>query len=201
MHLIDAVRGPLTAVSLLVLSLYLPLAAMIYTPQWYTFQCDWIEKCRTAEHFEPRAAAEELTTFFRHDGKLEEQPWSDKEKRHLTEVRGIWDGLAVTALIFAMVLVFLFRIRVAGRAALINAVVLVVLAAGVLPFFKTFWVDFLHPLVFDNDLWSNSREDLSWYFLPKPFFRSSIAAMVGTAIAIDLALAWFLRPRRRGLFR
>ena len=57
-----------------------------------------------------------------------------------------------------------------------------------IPFFKSFWMDVFHPLLFDNELWRTNRSDVSWYLMPKAFFLRIIIFITLTTLLLNLAL-------------
>ncbi len=83
------------------------------------------------------------------------------------------------------------RKRVA-RYALINAAIILSLLL-VLPFFTTFWRDVFHPLLFKNNLWINNRYDLSFYIMPRQFFKYTVALLVLLSVAVNVILWLVLR--------
>lgn len=175
------------------LSLYLPLTALVYLPGWYELNCHWHPRCEILGAGRVEQAVDELTRYFRHQGELV-HGWSQKERRHLAEVRPIYDGLFLGAFLAAAALVLGWEPRHAARTALWAAAGVAALAL-VLPFFAAFWTQLFHALLFDNELWRNDRGDLSWYFMPREFFKYSAILLISAAVAINLILAWALRGR------
>lgn len=131
----------------------------------------------------------ELTGFFLHTRELTTH-WSVKEKYHLLEVRNILDTLALTAIIAVILLFLTFEKKRLAYQAKLNVFVtgsLIVL----IPFFKFFWRDVFHPLLFNNKLWLNTPRDVSFYIMPGVFFKYSMIFFVFAAIAINAAI-WFV---------
>ncbi len=172
---------------LLYLSIYLPLAAMIYLPTWYQVNCQWHPRCEMIGMPTAQQGIAELTRYFRHQGELLTR-WTAKERSHLAEVRQIYDGMFVIAWLAVIGLVWRLRPANGRSAALVNLGLLAAMLA-VLPVFKPFWQDFLHPLLFDNLDWKNNRDDLSYYIMPRRFFLHSTAALIGAAALLNV-LTW-----------
>lgn len=181
--------------SLFYLSLIVPLAGMIYLPQWYVVNCHWHDRCERFGQESSRLAIGQLTQFFRHQGELSGR-WSEKEIRHLSEVRGMFDRLLLAALLAAVVLALTYEKRRLARAALISATSIAAMLL-VLPFFATFWRDVFHPLLFSNNLWRNTPDDVSYYIMPRVFFKHSTALLIGTACLLNLGLGLGLRRSLR----
>ena len=180
--------------SLLFLSLYLPLAGMIYLPFWYQLNCHWHGRCERLGEQRTERSITNLTAFFSPREAFHER-WSEKEKAHLGEVRDIYDALALLALLAALALALSFdRARIA-RPALINVCVIAALLL-VLPVFEYFWRHVFHGALFDNELWKTNRRDITWYLTPRTLFRNAVMALVGAGMAINLAVWWLARERR-----
>lgn len=188
------IKGAVLFVSLLYLTFYIPMALTFYAPTWMKFNCKFNERCEQIGIEEAERAITELSAFFRHQGGLESF-YTNKEKLHLTEVRGIFDNLFIAALAGAVLLIITFERRRASRFALINAVLILSLLL-VLPFFGTFWRDIFHPLLFDNNLWMNNKYDLSFYIMPRTFFKYTVALLTVSCFLINIAIWLGLRQQR-----
>ena len=178
-------------VALLFVSLYPVLAAQIYTESWYKIGCAWHGRCQQLGEARADRAIAELARFWRHQGDLS-RIWTAKERRHLADVRPMFDafsGVFVGSLVVCWMLFSRERLR---RAALVNAVA-VLLPLIVLPFFKYFWVEIFHPVLFDDLNWQNTRSDLSWYLMPKPLFALSLGVLVTWTCVVNLAAYWWAR--------
>ena len=135
----------------------------------------------------------ELSAYFRHQGELESF-YTGKEKLHLKEVRGMFDKLLIAGISALILLVLTFNPKSASRFALINAIIILSLLLA-LPFFGTFWRDVFHPLLFDNDLWMNNRYDLSFYIMPRQFFKYTVAMLSGLCFLTNIAIWLGLRKK------
>lgn len=182
----------------------LPLALVIYTPASYQLNCHWNERCAKID--DPERAISDITGFFRHQQALA-TPWSSKEQRHLAEVRGIYDGVftlfALVTLLFALDLWCCRRTPSQGaRRYRRYALLSLNITAGILfamllitPFFNFFWMEVFHPLVFSNELWRTTPQDVSWYLMPKAFFLRIILFLLVTTILLNLLLVrWLPKP-------
>lgn len=193
-----AIRALLATVGLLAAALWLPIAAVTYVPGWHAASCQWHARC--AGYDEGRAAHDgaqqriaELRRFMQHGDPLDTRYWTEKERTHLAEVRSLLDRAALIALLGA--LVFLHagaqdRANAARRALLIVAACLLVL-----PFFRTFWREIFHPLLFSNELWMNKPADTSWWVMPRLYFQYTTALVIGCA-ALLCAAAWWQARRQ-----
>jgi uncharacterized membrane protein len=156
--------------------------------------CEWHGRCRVIGIERAESGISELAAFFRHQGELDSF-LTEKEKLHLKEVRGIFDKMLLFALLSAVLVIFIYKRKVVSRFALINAVIIICLLV-VLPFFGTFWRDIFHPLLFDNDLWQNNRYDLSYYIMPRVFFKYTVGLLILLCFFINIALWLFLRRKK-----
>jgi hypothetical protein len=184
-------RQALAAVSLLLLTIYPYLALQVYTPAWYSLGCQYHLGCAVLGEARTAQGITEITRFWRHQGELGTL-WSSKEKQHLREVRRIYDTLLVVCLLALAVLALTYERRSLPRLALINALVLLP-SIAIFPFFKTFWVEVFHPLLFDNDLWDNTPADLSYFLMPRRFFLVSAATLVACVLLTNLVVWLGLR--------
>lgn len=169
--------------SLLALSLYVPLTGMIYLESWYRLHCDWYGRCAPLGELAERSVAN-LTDFFLHREPLHER-WSAKERRHLVEVRGIYDLLAAMSLLALAGLALGYRRDFLRRAALIN-IALILSLLLLLPVFGYFWRHVFHEVLFSNELWYTDRNDITWYVTPRVMFRNAIVTLVIGGVAINL---------------
>jgi len=180
------------------LSIYIPIAGVLYFPFWYEANCHWHERCH--RFGEERAAdrIDELAAYMRHTGKLTSTDWTIKEKRHLAEVREIFDYLIFTGLGAAVALILLFNAKTIRRAGLVNIGILLCLC-GILPFFGFFWRDLFHEWLFDNTYWKNNPGDVSYYIMPRVFFKHTMMLVIAMASFINagffLGLTYLRKPR------
>jgi uncharacterized membrane protein len=178
-------RAIVFTISLLLLSVYLPLVGMIYTESWYRLHCDWYYRCLVLGELAERSIAN-LTDFFLHREALHGR-WSHKESLHLAEVRGIYDVLAGIALLAIVGLIYGYRGVRLRRTALTNIAVILSLLL-LLPAFGYFWRHVFHEVMFSNELWRTDRNDITWYITPRVMFRNAIVALVIGGVAVNLAV-------------
>jgi uncharacterized membrane protein len=195
--MLSRVKGIILFVSLLYLTFYVPMSLTFYSPVWMKLNCGFHGRCEAVGESEAYEAISELSAYFRHQGELESF-YTQKEKLHLKEVRGIFDKLLALAISAAVLLALTFDKRRASRFALVNAVIILTLLL-VLPFFGTFWRNIFHPLLFDNDMWMNNRYDLSFYIMPRQFFKYTVGMLTGLCFLINIAI--WLRFRKKNAER
>jgi hypothetical protein len=177
--------------SLFYLTVYIPLVFIVYLPYWYKLNCNWNERCDTIGYERAEKGIDDLTSFFWHKGELVSF-WTKKEKLHLTEVRGIFDHMFIIAIICVICLMPTFDSLRVSRFAIVNALIVLTLLL-VLPFFTTFWRDVFHPLLFSNKLWMNNRFDLSFYIMPRQFFKYTTVLLIASSVILNLAIWSVLR--------
>lgn len=182
----DRLLGLAAGLALFYLSVYPLLALQIYSETWYQVGCDWHGRCEQLPRLDADQAIEQLAGFWRHQNELS-MAWTRKERNHLTEVRPIYDAMLGGFGLATVIALASFQRARLRRAALINGLIVLSLLA-VLPFFKYFWVEIFHPLLFDNMDWNNNRADLSWYLMPKALFKLSIGALVAWTFSVNLAV-------------
>lgn len=179
MPLADTVRTTLAFLGLLLLVVWLPIAAVTYLPGWHAASCNWQPRCDDYGRASALQRIDELRHFMQHRGQLSNFAWTEKETTHLTEVRGMLEKLATFALLGGLIFAHTEREK---RARLARWAMLCA-ASGiiVLPFFGTFWKEIFHPLLFDNALWSNTPADTSWWIMPRVYFHYTTGLVIGTA--------------------
>ena len=196
MKILSGLKGIVLFVSLFYLTFYIPMTLTFYSPGWMKLNCRWHERCEAIGAENAYKGMDELAAYFRHQGGLDSF-WTKKEKLHLEEVRGMFDTMFVAGIAAVVLLALTFERRRAARFALVNAAIILCLLI-VLPFFGTFWRDVFHPLLFDNQMWLNTRADLSFYLMPRQFFKYTVALLILSSVALN-AVIWLLlrRPGRR----
>jgi len=189
------IKGLILFVSLLYLTFYIPMTLTFYFPQWMELNCGWHNRCEQIGNERSIKGINELASYFRYQGELNSF-LTQKEKLHLKEVRGIFDKMFILGLVSLVILLVAYNRKRMSRYALINAAIIVVLLI-VLPFFGTFWRDVFHPLLFDNDLWMNNKYDLSFYIMPRQFFKYTVALLIILSFSINIALWLGLRSKNK----
>lgn len=190
---LHGVKGLVLFVSLFYLTFYVPMSLTFYSSEWMKLNCRWHERCEMIGTETAYRGMDELAAYFRHRGGLDSFR-TKKEKLHLEEVRGIFDKMFVAGIAAAALLALTFDRRRASLYALLNMAIILSLLI-VLPFFGTFWKDIFHPLLFKNNLWMNNRFDLSFYIMPRDFFKYTVALLIFSTAAINAFVWLWFRPR------
>ncbi|MFO8155550.1 MAG: hypothetical protein ACQERR_05930 [Pseudomonadota bacterium] len=198
MGFLKALRAPVLVLALLWVTLYLPFAATVYTPQWYSFHCSWSSECRFAEHFEPSEAAGELAAFLAHRGEPD-AAWPPDEREQLEAVRSNLDRLFAATLGALFLLVVTFGWNRLATAARVNVVAIPVLALVTGLSFRTFWVEGLLPLL--GVPMVVYEDSVAAFLMSEALYGYSLffGALIG--FLINLVLVWQVRPQRRSIFR
>lgn len=206
MPLLDKAKTIFFPLLLLLWLFFIPLALVIYTPWTYQINCHWNPRCEQLGLAKTTTSSGELASFFRHElSTLPNPPWSEKETQHLTEVRGMYDQALY--LFILITLVFLIDLAVNKRLSLYQGYAknsrnimlgLLVLMLVISPFFRFFWMNIFHPLVFSNELWRTDPQDISWYLMPSQYFLWVIVFLLSTTLVINQLLVWLL-PKNQDL--
>lgn len=191
MNILSRIKGVILFVSLFYLTFYVPMSLTFYAPQWMKLNCNWQERCKIIGYDNAYRGIDELASYFRHRGGLESF-WTVKEKLHLKEVRGMFDKMLIGGALALVLLICTYDRKRVPRYALINAAIILSLLL-ILPFFTTFWRDIFHPLLFKNNLWMNNRYDLSFYIMPRQFFKYTIALLIAISVSVNIVLWLALR--------
>lgn len=194
MKVIKTLKSVLLFLSLFYITFYLPMIFIIYFPTWFKVNCNWHNRCDYIGRDVSYNGIGELNSYFLHSGELKTR-WTHKEKIHLAEVRGMFDNMFFISIISLAVLVALYDRKTLSKIALINSFLILSLLI-VLPFFTTFWREIFHPLLFDNNLWINNLNDLSFYIMPRQFFKYTVALLVISCFIINMLIWSFLREKK-----
>ena len=199
---LSAFSANILPVLLLLWLFFIPLAALIYTSWSYPLNCHWNPRCEQLGTPKVELSSHELARFFRHQLTMLPTPaWSEKELQHLTEVRGIYDQvfwlfMVITAL-FILDLFISKQVLRYRRYALHSRNLmlgLLVLMLAISPFFRFFWMEVFHPLVFSNELWRTDPKDISWYLMPGNYFLRVILFLLASTLLLNQLLI-FLLPK------
>lgn len=186
-------KGIILFPTLFYLTVYAPLVFIVYPTYWYKLSCNWNERCDMIGNERAEKGFDDLTSFFLHKGELVSF-WTQKERLHLAEVRDIFDNMFEIAVICVIALILTFDRRRVSRFAIANAAIILAFLV-VLPFFTTFWRQVFHPLLFNNKLWMNNRYDLSFYIMPRQFFKYTTVLLVVSSVILNLAIWSLFRTR------
>ncbi len=186
-------RRLLSGAIIFFLSIYLPMASFIYWPGWGKLHCGINERCNNPQYQQHLTAIEDLAAYFRHQQNLG-AGWSAKERLHLAEVRVIYDRLFILVVIMILLLTVSLRPKMLFGIAKANIIILPLLFL-ILPFFSVFWDDIFHTLMFDNLLWKNNKQDISYYITPKSYFKYVIGGIVVGALFLNAILLGLAKSR------
>ena len=182
------IKNILVFVSLFYLTFYLPFVFVAYNPYWINYNCEKNERCsRVKTEFRVKAV-NELTSYLSHRGELT-TGWQKNEKIHMSEVRHIFDIMFFAALVSLALLLIIRKDRMSlYKFAIINIVIALALFL-IVPNFKSFWRDVFHPLLFNNEFWKMSRQDVSYYITPRSFFKITTIVVLSTWMFLNVLIA------------
>ena len=178
--------------SLFYFTFYLPMSFTTYNSWWYKSMCSYHYRCERFGADDINLKIDELTDYFLHKADSLDK-WTKKEKFHLEEVRNILDRMFIIAAVSLIFLIINYkRTRNLKSFSKIN-LALVVCFFIIFPFFKTFWREIFHPIFFDNDLWKNTKLDVSYYIMPRTFFKITVGFIFTSWLLINLTTYLVLR--------
>lgn len=178
--------------SVLYLSLYLPLLFTVYVPGWYHLNCHFHGRCECMPQAPAEQRIHELSSFLVHRGTLA-SPWTLKERLHLFQARSLLDRALCIA--GGALLVFIASgSKILAWWPKFNILVILMLGA-VLPAFRLFWAKIFHPLFFNNQMWLNTYMDVSYYIMPSDFFKHTLLVMLLAAIGLNSVLHCVLKRK------
>lgn len=172
-------------ISFLYVTFFLPVSFTTYNPGWFKFVCNFHDRCERIGIENAHSGISELTGYFMHRNGLDDPKWTLKESLHLEEVRQMFDLVVKIFLVMFLVFLLTFSKKRLRYFSIVNFFIVISLLA-VLPFFKTFWREIFHPLLFDNNLWINNRFDLSYWIMPRKFFMITVGFIVLSSAILNL---------------
>lgn len=168
------------------ITFYIPFVLTAYNTSWYKLNCNFHDRCDTIGVSVAHEGMEELTGFLFHMNDLVNR-WTAKEILHLNEVRTIMDIMFLIALLAGLYLVLFSNKKEISGCSIVNIFIIAGLFV-IIPFFSIFWRDIFHDLMFDNNHWLNTPVDLSYYLMPRKFFKITVAAILSCWLVINFLI-------------
>lgn len=176
-------------ISLLYLTLIIPLLFTIYSPIWYNFNYEKQEITKSISFEQRDNATENLISFFAYNSELNSL-WNEKEKTHMSEVRDIYLFLEILSIISLILLFFTFDRTLIEKYSKIN-IAFIGLLLLLIPFFSFLFNSVFHTILFENTFWIITPEDISYYLFPNSFFKNSFLLIIIGSIIENLAIYIF----------
>jgi len=176
-------------ISLLYLTLILPLLFTIYSPIWYNFNYESQEITKSINIEQRDNATSNLIHYFAYNTDLNSL-WNEKEKIHMSEVRTIYLFLEVLTLIAILLLFFTFDKSLILKYTKINIIIISSLLI-LIPFFSFLFNSVFHFILFDNNFWIITPEDISYYLFPNSFFKNSFLLIIIISIIENVVIYFF----------
>ncbi len=180
--------------SLLFLTLYIPLSYTIYSDSWYKINYNQQDTYLKLGENTTLNATDNLINFFLHNEELNEL-WNQKEITHMTDVRSIYNVLFIIFILSIISITFLFNKKLIKKYSKINLIIISSLII-IIPFFSLFWNYIFHPLLFNNDFWMMTSNDISYYLFDIENYRfmfNSVLLVIITGIILNLIIYIKLR--------
>lgn len=181
--------------SLLYLTLYIPFTITAYSKSWYETNYEKQSTYQTLGIVKTNNQTNNLINFFLHKQELN-QLWSEKETLHLKEVRNIYDLLFIIFLITTPILILFFNKKIINHASKKNTYIIPSLLI-IIPFFRLFWNNILHPLLFNNNYWINTPNEVSYHLFPTTFFINSILFIITISAIINFTIYLLTKKKKQ----
>lgn len=176
--------------SQLFITLYLPVIFMTYSISWYKFNFNFNSRIERIGYNKAIKGIEELTGFLREKNELRDPSWTKKETKHLKEVKQLYFKLNILFVMALIFFVILFEKKVCNKNSIKNLIFIFALLC-IIPFFKFFWREIFHTILFNNDFWKNSASDFSYYLMPRIFFRNSLIFIIVVSSILNTVIYYF----------
>jgi hypothetical protein len=182
-------KNVLLFISVLFLTLYIPLTYTVYSDSWYKFNYNQQDTYQQLGENKTINATNNLINFFLHNKELNGL-WNQKEIKHMNDVRNIYDILFILFVLSVISITLLFDKKLIKKYSKINMIVIGSLII-VIPFFSLFWNYIFHPLMFSNNLWIMTSNDISYYLFDienYTFMFNSVLLVILSGVAINLII-------------
>ena len=184
----DKTKKNILFVSLLFITLYIPISFAIYSSSWYEFNYELYRTYELIGKENATNATENLISYFTYKNELNGDIWNAKEKAHMNEVRTIFDTLFIIFILsLASFLLLTNKNKNTIKKISKTNIKIILSLLIILPFFTTFWVAF-HEILFTNNLWIITPDDISYYLFPQEFFRNTLLLVILTGTSTNLII-------------
>lgn len=177
--------------SLLYLTLYIPLSFMIYSNSWYEFNYQMQNTYDILGKKISNNVTTNLINFFMYKEKLNDN-WNSKEIIHMRDVRKIYTILFILGILSFFGINYFFDKKKVLKYLKSNIFIVLSLFL-ILPFFVYFWDNIFHLILFNNNAWINNSNDISYYLFSYNFFRNSLIFLIFGTIFINLGFLFLLK--------
>jgi len=170
--------------SLIFISLYIPFFFSAYSNFWYEFNFENQNTYQKIGLEKATNASNNLVEFFLHKQELNSL-WNEKEKIHMKDVRNIYDFLFVVFILNIIFLIRLFNKKKVKEYAKKNIIIITCLTL-LIPMFNFFWTKIFHSVLFSNNYWILTPNDISYYLFPIDFFINSLILIIAIGVFFNL---------------
>lgn len=184
----DKIRLWVYTISVLFLTLYIPLIFIIYSPYFYDSQYERLDVYDRIDKQRAQNATTNLRSYFLYIEELDPNYWNEKEQIHMKDVRDIYSLIHFLA-IFSLVFIKLSYSReYIRKAAAYSMIILGLMLILIVPTFTFFWNSIFHQIMFSNDYWIYTSQDISYYLFPEKFFVNAFLIISIFAIFVQIVL-------------
>jgi len=176
--------------SLIFLTLYIPLSFTIYSNSWYNFNSN---PQNVLSKNDLNNATSNLINYFEHKENLNIL-WNEKEKKHMSDVRQIFDFLFIIFILNLINLFIFFKKKLIKKFVKINILVISSFIL-LLPIFQFFWNNIFHLIMFNNNFWIINPNDISYYLFPLSFFYNSTIFIILISIILNLVVYFKIKDK------
>lgn len=183
-------------ISILYLSLYIPLTITIYSQSWYEFNYKIHDTYKNIEKDKALNATKNLISFFLHKEELNNH-WNEKERLHMKDVRNIYDILFILGILSFLGLgIENPKTKDLKKISMKNITIITIFII-IIPFFSYFWNNIFHNILFSNNYWIINQNDISYYIFPIEFFIYSTIFLILTSIIINISLIIIIKNQKK----
>ncbi|MCA9496230.1 MAG: DUF1461 domain-containing protein, partial [Nanoarchaeota archaeon] len=170
-------------ISLFFILLYIPFSFTVYSHSYHKYNFLNQDISSEIKNEDILVADKNLINYFLHKEKLNEM-WNINEKKHMEDVRNIYDCLLILFFIFLIISFFYSKLslkyinkKFLEKCLKINILITISLLF-IIPFFSYFWNNIFHKIMFNNKFWIYKNGDMSYYLFPNEFFLNSLIFII-----------------------
>ena len=137
----------------------------------------------------------EIINFYISKQELNSSIFNKKEIAHYTDVKRLlmksWIAFFSIGILFFLIRIVHHRKIDSDFMTLVSrySVFILLCYLPILFFFSTFWNSIFHQLLFTNEYWINTPQDISFYIFPEEFFKRIAISMYVSSIMLS-GLIW-----------
>lgn len=185
------IKNILLFLSLLFLTLYIPLSIMIYSNSYYQTNYNNLNTYNYINESLAKNTTNNLINYFTYKEQLNHL-WALEEEIHMEDVRNIFSILFSLAILSSFLFSYNYNKEKLKQYSKINISIIISLIL-IFPFFNSFWDNIFHPILFNNSYWILTSNQISYYLFPYSFFQNSLIFLIVISLIENILIYLFAK--------